>query len=142
MSLPAFATMEDLEARMGVVLDEARARAALEDASNLIRAEAHPVTWVDDDTGDLSDDVPGVVKTICIRVARRSLENPQALSSMAEALGSYQLTTSFTEAYLTNAERRDIRRAAGKGALGSIRFSRGPVGTPSGVREVDPEETR
>jgi hypothetical protein len=109
----ALATVPDLEARMGAVSDAARARAVLQDASNLIHAETNNA-WVSD--GALIDDVPGIALTVCCAVARRVIENPSGVTS--EALGpfSQSIASSSNDVYLTKAEKRTLRRAAGLGA--------------------------
>nr|MBP9053017.1 hypothetical protein [Ilumatobacteraceae bacterium] len=79
MDGPALAQLADLEARMGVVADEARARAALDDASALIRSEAGAEDWLDDD-GNL-EVVPSIVVTVCCKVAQRVLTNPDGVTN-------------------------------------------------------------
>jgi hypothetical protein len=113
----ALASLDDLEARMGTVADEARALAAIDDASNLI----HTVTnsaWLDD--GALIESVPSIAVTICCSVARRVLENPAGITS--ETLGpfSQSVSNSTADVYLTTSEQRLLRRATGGSAVGSV----------------------
>lgn len=133
--LPAFASFDDLRARTPGGIDNAeveRAQAALDDASSLIRAEADK-TWTTttDDETVLVDDLPGILVTVCCSAARRSLENPEGVSQ--ESLGSYSVSHAnvSNDVYLTSAERRAVRRAAGRGSIGAIPISRGPIETPA-----------
>ena len=100
-------------------LDAARAGAALDDASALIRAEAG-LTWADDD-GEL-DEVPDLIATLCLKVARRSLRNPDGVTGQSESISDYSLSLQFAtaDAYITGAERDLIRRAVGVGGLSSV----------------------
>lgn len=118
MTVPALATLEDLEARMGAQADEARALAVLDDASALIRAEAGDEDWLNDD--DELEDVPPLIVMICCKVAQRTLGNPGGVSM--ESLGSFsqQYTNASPDVYLTRAERRLIRRATNSQTIGSI----------------------
>lgn len=118
--LPALVSLEDFAVRVGGIAaaDEERAQACLDDASALIRNEAQ-TTWVDDE-GALSETIPDAVVTTTYAVAIRAYRNPEGLR--AEAVGDYSVTYAdgSTSVFLTDAERRTIRRAAGLGGLGSI----------------------
>lgn len=140
MGLPSLASVAALEARLGVEPDSladtdlARAEAALEDASILVRAEAGK-SWVDG-LGALSG-VPDPVATVVVLAAARAYRNPDGLAS--ESIGGAYAYSYGSEAqggvYLTDAERRIVRVSASA--------SRGvyTVGTPSayGVRPRVPE---
>lgn len=106
--------------------DQARAQAALDDASALIRAEAG-TTWTNED-GTALVDVPDIIVTITVAAARRSFVNPDGLT--AEAIGDY--SSSFAHAsgdvYLTKAERNAVRRAAGRSGLWTLATTRTDVG--------------
>ncbi len=122
MSLPSLASLSDLNARLtGEVAsgdETTRAQAALDDASALIRAEAN-TNWTDD--ADALEDVPDIIVTVCVQVAKRIFLNPEWKSS--ETLGSYAYQVSGMAGgplELTKAERKMIRRAIGQGALGAI----------------------
>lgn len=117
MSEPALATLDDLYARMGVVSDEGRARALLDDASALIRAEAN-YTWLDAD-GAL-ETVPALIVMVCCKVAERVMSNPEGLSG--EAIGGYsaQFSNASSDVYLTKQERRLVRKASGVMAIGTV----------------------
>lgn len=126
MSLPSLASVADLEQRLGAPVDDVtQAQALLDDASGLIRLEVDPVTWVGDD-GSLGA-VPAVVLTVCCKAVRRALDNPEAVTQRAESIGSYSDSVSYSNAspdvYLTNAERRLVRRAAGRTTVGSVLIS-------------------
>lgn len=129
--LPALAPLDALKARLALTLDEAdepRAQAALDDASALIRAEAGGTTWVDDDGELLENEVPDIVVTLTLKVAKRSIVNPDDVAQ--EGAGSY--TVSFREVYLTSDEKRLIRQAAGvapHGGIGVLAVTRGPLET-------------
>ena len=131
--LPAFATVEDLAARVpgGIAeADEARAQAALDDASAKIRSVANR-PWVDA-AGDVVEDLPDIVFTVCLKAAQRCFDNPEGLAS--ESIGTYAETrpNPSGDVYLTAEERRDIRRAAagGSGGLWTQPTTRGPLETP------------
>ena len=124
-SLPALVSLEEFAARLGGIAaaDEERAQAALDDASALIRVEAGTEDWVDDE-GAL-ETVPDVVVAVCVAVAGRAFRNPDGLRS--EQIGTYSVTygDATTAVYLTAAERRIVRRAAGMMSLGSIELESG-----------------
>lgn len=113
----ALAELSDLEARMGTVVDASRAQAAIDDASNWIH-EATNSVWLDD-AGELVDTIPSVALTVCCAVARRILTNPDGITS--ESLGPFSQGQSYasSDVYLTKAETRILRRAAGVG-IGAI----------------------
>lgn len=119
MALPALVSLDDFALRTPGIdaVDEDRAQACLDDASALIRAEA-AVTWVDDD-GGLAE-VPEVVVAVCVAVALRAWLNPDGARS--EQIGNYSVTwaDSSTGVYLSEGERRMIRRAAGRSAIGAV----------------------
>jgi hypothetical protein len=131
--LPAFATIADLAARIpgGIATaDETRAQAALDDASTKIRSVANRA-WVDA-AGDVVEDLPDIVFTVCLKAAQRCFDNPDGLKS--EGIGTYAETRANPSAdvYLTKAEERDIRRAAAGGPAGlwTQTTTRGPLETP------------
>lgn len=143
MTLPAFATLEQFAARLPAGIDEetdgARAQAALDDASALIRAEAG-VTWTttdDDDETIVDPDTPDIVLTVCIAVARRAFNNPDGIRS--ESTGSY--SASFTDAsadvYLTKAEKTHIRRAAGRTGVWAMPTTRSTNDLPDLYLDVE-----
>lgn len=111
--LPALATVPDLEARLGLdpnTLTETnlgRARAALADASALVRLEARQ-TWVDS-TGALTA-VPDAIVRVVLGAAQRNYTNPDA--AIQESAGPFarRLSETDTGVYLTRAELDIVRR--------------------------------
>lgn len=120
---PAFATLEQLTARVvGGQVDDARAQAVLDDASARIRAEAVK-TWVDTQ-GHLVADLPDVVVVVCLQAALRAYQNPERLTQEGIGTGYVQSNVS-ADVYLTKAELRLVRRAAGNSGLWSKPTTRG-----------------
>lgn len=135
--LPSLATVEQFEVRIpgGVeVGDYARAQAALDDASSLVRTEAS-VTWVNA-AGELFE-VPDVAVTVAIAAARRAFVNPDMIAS--ESIQDYSTTfsSSSSDIYLTKAERLAIRRITARSGLWTLATTRTDVGsdTPSVSRD-------
>lgn len=130
----ALAALTDLSARGVNVSDASRAQAAIEDVSNLI----HHYTvnaWIDADTGELVDSIPGVVRTICCNAAQRVLRNPLGVTQQSESAGPFsqgvQFADSSSDAYLRAHEITQLRTAAGvSGGLAVIETTRGPLETP------------
>ncbi len=130
MVLPAFASTDDLSARLpGGLSDDdlTRAEAALSDASALIRAEAGK-TWVDDLLA-LSG-VPDVVVSITIAAARRALTNPDGVTSesVQDYSRAFAATSASADIYLTRGEKSLVRRAAGGTGLWTLSTTRSDVG--------------
>lgn len=116
MALPAFAQIDDLDARRpgGVKsTDHARAQAALQDASSLIRVETNSTWMSDDDAPVLLATTPDMFLSVACSAARRALDNPDGIQS--ESLDGYaiSLANASSDVYLTAAERRLVRKAAG-----------------------------
>lgn len=126
--LPAFASTSELAVRIPGGIsddDEARAQGVLEDASSLIRAEAG-TTWVTE--GVLDEDVPDIVVTVCIAAAKRAFTNPEAVTSESLGDAARSFGDASSDVYLTAAEKRLVRRAAGLAStIGSIAME---IGTP------------
>jgi len=107
MSLPPLATVDELSARLPVGVDlgdNARAAAALEDASTLVRDEAG-ATWVDD-LGVLTV-VPDVVRMIVLEVAGRALNRSFVYGAEGEG------ATEVGGLYLKSDEKRRLNAAVG-----------------------------
>jgi hypothetical protein len=142
--LPAFATVDDLEARGVDVTNEERAQAALDDASALIRLEVGASwTTTDEDPvaidfGDMVDYLQDAVVAVCVAVARRVLENPDGATSMSLGDASLTLANASNDVYLTSRERATLRRAAGRSALGSVDLE---IGTPGYSGYIDVGQT-
>lgn len=110
----ALVDTSELTARLGRSLDgteTTRAANVLEDASRLV-LNVGDSTWTD-------DDVPDVVATVVLQVARRAFENPDGVTqkSVGDASVSYggarQGGSTDGALYLTKEERRIVRKAAG-----------------------------
>ena len=119
---PPFATVEDLAQRGVDVSDESRAEGTIDDVSNLVH-EVSSQVWivVDGDGLSLSPDVPPVIRTITIKACRRALVNPNSLDSLTLEDFGYKFRPADGDVYLTRAERSQIRAAAGKPSIGTIR---------------------
>lgn len=121
-SLPALVSLDDFALRVGGLsaADEDRAQACLDDASALIRAEAGTEDWVDDD-GAL-EEVPGAIVAVCAAASIRAFRNPDGVRT--ETIGTYSVAyaDTSTAVFLTEGERRIIRRAAGLSGIGSVQL--------------------
>lgn len=120
--LIALAEVSALELRLGLEIgslqgaDLARASAALDDASALVRAEAGK-DWVTTAHGTPTVSAPTQVVTIVVKAALREYRNPAGFTS--EQLGDYSYRTDQTGGvYLTEEERRIVRAAAGASGHG------------------------
>jgi hypothetical protein len=116
-----FASLEDLEARLGKTLsgpDGGRAESVLVDASRKVRAVLGPVTITDSQLSGIdlatswdpevaADTVAGIV----LEAARRGFENPRGFAS--ERIGDYSYQTAQQNTpggvYLTADERSTLR---------------------------------
>lgn len=129
MTLPSFATIDDLAARIPAGIaggDDARAQAALDDVSSLIRAHAGK-TWVTEDAIDA--DVPDIVTTVCLRAAQRAFTNPSGVTSESAGPFSTSYANSSSDVYLTAQEKTLVRQAAGKSSVSVIQTTRGDLET-------------
>jgi hypothetical protein len=127
--LPALATVADLEARLGLDpdtltgADKARAEAALNDASALVRYEAR-VDWVAED--GLTTTAPDVVVRVVLGAALRDYRNPEG--DISQTVGPFSRTIKASEVgvYLTDAEREIVRRyrPTDTGGLWTLRTER------------------
>lgn len=133
MTLPAFADLEAFGARIpgGIPSDEeARAQAALDDASVRIRAEAGK-TWTTT-TGegeeavtvvDFGADaearpwVPDAIASMTMRAAQRSYANPDGLSQEATGEWSASTANASSDVYLTKSERELVAKAVGRSGV-------------------------
>lgn len=116
MSLPPLATVADMEKRLGLAPgaiagnDLTRAGAALDDASDLVRAEAG-TDWVADD--GMTVTAPRSVIVVTHNVALRAYRNPDGYQGEQIGPYSYQYTKDSTSVYLTADEVAIVHRAAG-----------------------------
>lgn len=139
MADTALATLTDLSARGVDTSDASRVQAAIEDVSNLI----HHYTanaWIDEDTGELVDGIPGLARTICCNAVQRMIRNPLGITQQNETAGPFsqgmQFADSSADAYLRANEVDQLRSAAGIGhGLTVIEFTRGPLETPAVLPE-------
>lgn len=111
--LLALASVADLEARLGLDPetltgpDLGRARAALDDASALVRLEARR-TWINETTGAV--EAPDAIVRVVLGAAQRNFSNPDAV--IQETVGPFarRLNETDTGVYLTKAELDIVRR--------------------------------
>lgn len=126
-------TVEQLEARLGEEFSGtklAQVEALLDDASALVRQVGRT---------EFDPPVPAVIVTVVTQMLRRALDNPGELT--AEQIGSYgyqaqQPSPSGGSIYVTRAERRIIREAAGRPAVIGISMDTG-LGDPRSWSETD-----
>ncbi|MEU4568668.1 hypothetical protein [Micromonospora sp. NPDC023956] len=141
MSLPPLATVADMEKRLGLVpgslsgADLARAGAALEDVSALVRLEAG-ADWVAEDGATIT--APPAVVTVVLAAALRGYRNPDGFQGETVGPYSYQYAQGATSAYLTAQELRLIRAASGNSAASvyTLRTPSAysePTRSPSGI---------
>jgi hypothetical protein len=128
--LPALASVADLEARLGLDPESlagpelARARAALADASTLVRTEARR-TWVDE-TGAVI--APDVIIRVTLGAAQRNYTNPDSVIQEATGPFSRRYADGSTGVYLTKAELDIVRRFRPSGGdLWTLRTERDGV---------------
>ncbi len=111
--LPALASVSELEARLGldtntlVGPDLGRARAALDDASALVRLEAKR-SWIDETTG--ASNAPDAVVRVVLGAAQRNWTNPDAVIQETAGPFARRLNEADTGVYLTKAELDIVRR--------------------------------
>ena len=121
-------TVAQLEARIGTDLSVAQttqAEALIDDASGLVRLVART---------DFLTSVPATIVAVVAQMVRRALDNPTELTG--ENIGSYgwqamgQIqSSSGGSIYVTRAERKIIREAAGRAGVIGISFDTG-LGDP------------
>lgn len=111
--IPALATQEDFEARLGSRVsgsDELRALSLLDDASDLVR-EVAGRSYLDDNGSLLA--VPHTVMRVTVAAALRAFQNPGGFTS--ETLNGYTYQrrddAATSSVYLTETEVADITRA-------------------------------
>jgi hypothetical protein len=127
--LPPLASAAQLAVRLGYADGEFpteaetdRAEALLIDASELIRDEADE-NWVNGAETAL-EGVPRRVEKICLAVAYRAFVNPEALTqkSIGDSNKSYDRARVHggEAVYLTEAEAKAVRKAAGSSSFVSV----------------------
>ncbi|WP_018503077.1 hypothetical protein [Parafrankia discariae] len=125
MPLPPLVDLAAYLTRTGQVLadldiaEQAQLTALLGDASALVRLEAG-LDWVAGDGVTVT--TPDVVVPVVVAMVRRSTDNPEGLTG--ETLGdhSWQMGNASADLYLTKAETKTVRRAAGRAGFGSIQL--------------------
>lgn len=138
MALPALVGFEAFAARIagGVSdADRVRAEALLEDASALVRKEAG-ATWV---TGDAVVDVPEIVVTITVAVAKRAFENPRGAASETTGPFGVQYPDHAGDlVFLTESEQKTLQRLRGGAGLWTLSTTRGDPTCDTEYLVVDP----
>lgn len=138
MTLPALATLEQLEVRTpGGLTDTSRAQAALDDASAMVRSIAGK-TWTTE--GELDEDIPGIVTVVTCAAARRVLANPDGLTQEGIDDYSYSIANASPDVYLTKAERAAIRSAAGRAGVWTLGTTRTGIDDTQYVDVVGQDE--
>lgn len=120
----------------GADIDETTLELLLGRASAIVRAYADN-DWVNDD-GEL-EDVPEAIPGVVAAMVERAVSNPSGV--IQEGAGPFQRSFGADAAarlYLTNVEKRVIRRAIGASGLAAVSLSRGPVETAT--PRVDPSD--
>lgn len=119
----AFATTSDVQTRIGRTLTTAETNQAsqLLDAATSIIAQAG---GKDDEWVDELEETPGILKTICIELVARVVDNPSNLDSFRESIGSYSYSKDFRAGYLmpTPQERDLIRQVIGTPTTTGVRI--------------------
>jgi hypothetical protein len=131
MALPPLASRSQLEEHLERTLNgaqAARAEAVLHQVSALVRSAAggRRTPWPD-------GTAPDAVVAVVLAVAKRVFENPHNVK--ASTTGPFGATYALVGLYLEDAERRIVRRAAGRrqGGLRSIPVTRGECRNDSTV---------
>lgn len=136
MARPALASVDDLERLLGEsVSNEDQAEARLEQASELVRAYGGQ-DWLNEDE-DALEGVPGAIPGVVCAIVERATRNPGGVTQ--ESTGPFSRSFGSEAAarvYLTDADKRIIRRAAQASPLLVISTTRGPMETPD-VAERD-----
>lgn len=126
----ALATVKDFEDRYGTADD--RVSAFLDDASALVLSavDGSEADWATEE----SDEVPAAVMAVVLAITYRAWNNPAGLRS--ESLGAYSQSwrgDSEDVLWLTKAERRIVRRAAGTGTFRTVTLESPYSGDESGA---------
>lgn len=124
--LPPLASKEQLIARLGVTpagADLGRAEACLEDASAAVRGAAEQDYVTDENELDEAA-VPAVIQSITLACALRAFRNPDGAqrAQVGDTSISYRSESGGDAVFLTAAERRAVRRAAGISGVQSVQL--------------------
>jgi hypothetical protein len=133
------ATIEDFELRHGPPADSEKPQvtALLDDAGALVEAELGelPEGWTGKDA-----DIPAIVKAVCVQVAYRAWSNPDGIAreELGEVSRAYRGGNDADALWLTENEKRLIRRAAGKPRITSVPLETSYSADPgAGVSPLD-----
>jgi len=136
--VPPLASFDMLVRKLGYTPEggEAeRAEGLLDDASELIRDVAGK-TWLVANTNAL-DEVPRRIRSICVEAAFRAFDNPWGLSQRTIGDSSKAYDRAGREGgeavYLTDAEEKAVRKAAGSGSFVSVTLT-----SPYSAGYIDP----
>lgn len=136
MTLPALATVVDLENRLGdTVPNHLQALALLAYASALVRSHTGK-TFVDTD-GNLLDPLPDGLTQVTVEMVFRAVTNPTGATQ--ETTGPFSISFGSAAAqriYLTAAD-KSILGAKGRGGLQVISTTRGDIETRSVIPGAD-----
>jgi hypothetical protein len=119
----AFATTSDVQTRIGRTLTTAETN----QASQLLTAATSIIAQAggkDDDWVDDLETTPQILKTVCIEMVARVVDNPANLDSFRETIGSYSYSKDFRAGYLmpTPPERDLIRQVIGTPSTTGVRL--------------------
>lgn len=119
----AFATTSDVQTRIGRTLTTAETN----QASQLLTAATSIIAQAggkDDDWVDDLETIPQILKTVCIEMVARVVDNPANLDSFRETIGSYSYSKDFRAGYLmpTPPERDLIRHVIGTPSTTGVRL--------------------
>ncbi len=130
------ATIEDFELRHGPLAETEgpQVTALLGDASALVEAELSdlPEGW--------PDDAPAIVKAVCVQVAYRAWSNPDGIAreELGEVSRAYRAGGDADALWLTENEKRLVRRAAGQSRVTSLPLETAYGGDPgTGLSPLD-----
>ncbi len=135
----AFATVGDVETRLGRELTETETNqieSLIDGATAIVtQAAGRDDAWADS-FGDGSGEtpLPQIIKTVTIELVARVADNPSTLKSIAETVGSYQVSKTYGDVVgfeLTQAEKMMVSRAANGSTVTSVHM-------PSIISEVFP----
>lgn len=118
----AFATVQNVGDRLGRPLTTGE-QTSVELLIELATAGIVDALDKDDAWAAALTPVPKVIEGVCIEAAARALANPNSLKSLQEQLGQHNYTATFRDdagIYLTDFERRLVRRAVYGPGIGSV----------------------
>ncbi len=135
--IPHLGSLDLLASKLGYMPEEAerlRAEHLLAEASELIRDEAGK-TWIT--AAGALDSVPRRIALVCVAAAFRAFTNPEGLTqrSIGDSSKSYDRSDreGGEDVYLTDAEKRTVRKSAGISSLTSVTLT-----SPYSSDYVDP----